>query len=77
MESKDKPSKTKLILDALQRGERLNRLKVFLHYGTMCLAQRVHDLNKDGHGVQSQMVIKGKTKFAEYFIPKYQKNVPN
>ena len=43
-------------------------LEALRKYGCMRLASRVNELRKDGVNVKTEMVKKGKKKFAKYYL---------
>lgn len=72
-----KKAKKQLVLEALQRGERITPLQALFNIGCFSLSQRVSELNKEGYGIDSVTVKHGTSYFSEYFIPKTTANVQN
>jgi len=61
-------SKTQLIKEALQRGDRLTHLKA-IAYGTYRLADVIFRLKKKGMNIVTETKTDGAgTKFAEYYL---------
>ncbi len=64
------------ILAGLTRGERLTPLNALIRYHTMALSQRIGELKRDGHPIQSRMVTVGEKRVAEYYLPNPAAGVP-
>ena len=64
------------ILEGLRRGEHLTPLNALIRYHTMALSQRIGELKRDGHPIQSRMVTIGEKRVAEYYIENPAPGVP-
>ncbi len=64
------------ILAGLQRGERLTPLNALIRYHTLALSQRVGELKRDGHAIESRMVTVGEKRVAEYYLKNPVAGVP-
>lgn len=61
-------TQTELILDALQKGERLTPLDALERFGCFRLAARVKDLRADGHKIETVNVSRNGKTYAEYSL---------
>ena len=57
------------ILAELQAGHRLTPLTALIRVHTLALSQRIGELKRDGHPIQSRMVeLDGGKRVAEYWL---------
>lgn len=67
--SHNNPTQAQVILDHLLAGKPLTALDALQQYGCFRLAARIHELRKEGYGIEEEMVsTAGGKRHARYFI---------
>jgi hypothetical protein len=61
-------NQAQLILDALQRGEKLTALEALEAFNCLRLAARIRDLRDDGHPIATEIVHSDGKTFARYSL---------
>ena len=62
------PSQAAVILDHLQKGGSLTTLDALQFFGCFRLAARIHELRKEGHDIEEQILSHNGKRYASYFI---------
>lgn len=63
-------TQNQLIRAHLEDGGEITAILALNLYGVFRLAARVHQLRNEGMIIHSEMITKGKKKFAKYFVEK-------
>jgi hypothetical protein len=66
--SNSNPSQAKVILDHLMEGGNLTALDALTKFGCFRLAARIHELRKEGHEIDEQIITHNGKRYASYFI---------
>ena len=67
-ESQIRISKTKMVLNALRRGDHLTGQDILRKYGVYRASSVVHKLRNRGEDIKTRMVTDGKTEYACYYM---------
>ena len=66
LKTKKTLSQCERILIHLQSGKTINPLQALDLYGCLRLGARIHDLKKNGNFIDTKMIYKNGSKYAEY-----------
>jgi len=66
LKNKKTQSQCEKILIHLQTGKSINPIQALNLYGCFRLGARIHDLKKDGNFIDTKMIYKNGSKYAEY-----------
>lgn len=66
LKTKKTQSQCEKILSHLQSGKSINPMQALNLYGCFKLGARIHDLKKDGNFIDTKMIYKNGSKYAEY-----------
>ena len=66
------PSQAKVILDHLLDGGSLTAIDALTKFGCFRLAARIHELRKEGHAIEEQILTHNGKRYACYYIPSFQ-----
>lgn len=66
LRNKKTQSQCEKILIHLQAGKSINPIQALNLYGCFRLGARIHDLKKDGNFIDTKMIYKNGSKYAEY-----------
>lgn len=66
LKTKKTQSQCEKILVHLQAGKSINPIQALNLYGCFGLGARIHDLKKDGNFIDTKMIYKNGSKYAEY-----------
>lgn len=61
-------SQNQQILNHLKSGKSITPMEAFIRYGITCLAERCRDIRKKGIKIDTEIIHKGKKRFAKYSL---------
>ena len=67
-ENQIRVSKTKMVLNALKRGDELSGLDILRKYGVYRASSVVHKLRNRGEDIKTRMIADGQTEYACYYM---------